>query len=276
MGANMSNTKSAVATPIENLEFPAASPACTVKQRVGLTDVEVCFSRPGVKGRQVFGSLVPYGKLWRAGANQATKISFSTPVKLNGTDIAAGAYSVFAIPEKDEWTIIFNKDTEQGGTGKYDEKLDVARIKAKTVTTHHTIENFAIWIDAISDESATLTLAWEKTEVPVKLEVSFVKELMPQVEAAMASDMKQKPFFQAALLFLNHGGDLKKAHTWVDAAIAERPIYPFHLIKANIQAKLGDKKEALETATNARELATQANDTGFLSRINEFIDHLKK
>jgi hypothetical protein len=276
MGANMSNTKSAVATPIENLEFPAASPACTVKQRVGLTDIEMSFSRPGVKGRKIFGSLVPFGKIWRAGANQATKVSFSTPVKLNGADIAAGAYSVFAIPEKDEWTIILNKDTEQGGTGKYDEKLDVARFKAKTATTHHTIENYAIWIDDISDESATLTFAWEKTEVPVKLEVSFVKDLIPQVEAAMASDMKQKPFFQAALLFLNHGGDLKKAHTWVDAAIEERPIYPFHFIKANIQEKLGHKKEALETATKASELATQANDTGFLSRINEFIDHLKK
>jgi hypothetical protein len=276
MGAKMSNTKSAVATPIDNLEFPAASPACTFKQRVGLTDVEVTFSRPGVKGRQIFGSLVPYGKLWRAGANQATKISFSTPVKLNGTDIAAGAYALLAIPEKDEWTIIINKDSEQSGTGKYDEKQDVARIKAKTVKTEHTIENYAIWIDAISDESATLVLAWEKTEVPLKLEVSFVEKLIPKVEAAMASNMDNKPFFQAALLFLNHGGDLKKAHTWVDAAIAERPIYPFHFIKANIQAKLGDKQEALVTANKASEMATQANDAGFVSRIEDFIAHLKK
>src|SRR5271156_894034 len=122
----MSNTKISAPLKGSDLQFPAASPLCTLKQRIGITDVEITYSRPGVKGRHVFGALVPYGKLWRAGANQATKISFSTPVKLNGTDIAAGAYALFAIPTKEEWTLIINKDSEQAGTGKYDEKLDVA------------------------------------------------------------------------------------------------------------------------------------------------------
>jgi hypothetical protein len=273
-GASMSNTKSAVATPIENLEFPAASPSCSYKQRVGLTDVEVTYSRPGAKGRQVFGSLVPYGKLWRAGANQATKISFTTPVKMNGVDIAAGAYSLFAIPEKEEWTLILNKDTEQGGTGKYDEKLDVARFKAKSAKLDHHVENYTIDIDAIEDESATLGISWEKTKVNVKLELNFIDNLVSRVDTAMASDMENKPYFQAALLYFNHGKDLKKAHEWVDAAIAQRPIYPFYLVKAYILAKLGDKTEALAIGKKASELATQADDAAFLTRINSFLSEL--
>ncbi|HNB24486.1 MAG TPA: DUF2911 domain-containing protein, partial [Candidatus Melainabacteria bacterium] len=98
------------------LEFPAASPPCTLKQRVGLTDVEINYSRPGVKGREIFGSMIPYGKVWRTGANAATKLTFSTDVKLNGHEIPAGSYALVTIPDKDEWTVIINKGSDQWGT----------------------------------------------------------------------------------------------------------------------------------------------------------------
>lgn len=270
----MSNTTTTETAKASALEFPAASPSCTVKQRVGLTDVEVTYSRPGVKGRHVFGTLVPYGKLWRAGANQATKISFSTAVELNGTDIAAGAYALFAIPSKDEWTIIINKDTEQAGTAKYDEKLDLARIQAKPEELQHTVENYTIEIDPINDETASLSLVWERTKISLKLEVDFVEKLLSQVETAMASDDEKKPYVQAALFFLNHSKDLKKADEWIDAAIAERSVYPFFFIKAQILAKLGDKKEALNAAKKAGEMATQAGDLGFASRTEKFLADL--
>ena len=116
------------------LEFPAASPACTIKQRVGLTDIEIAYSRPGVKDRVIFGGIVPYGAVWRTGANNATKITFSAPVKLNGTDIPAGTYALFTIPGADEWTIIINKGAAQWGAFQYDEKADVARFKATPIT----------------------------------------------------------------------------------------------------------------------------------------------
>ena len=103
-------------TPAPKVEFPSPSPACTIKQRVGLTDIEVVYSRPGIKGRQIFGSLVPYDKVWRTGANNATKITFSTPVKLNGQDVAAGSYALYTIPGEDEWTIILNKGVGKSGT----------------------------------------------------------------------------------------------------------------------------------------------------------------
>ncbi len=270
----MSNTVSETVKAAD-LEFPAASPMCTTKQRVGLTDVEITYSRPGVRGRQVFGGLVPFGKLWRAGANGATKVKFSTPVNLGGVDIAAGAYALFAIPEKDEWTIILNKDTEQGGTGKYDEKLDVARFEAKSTQLGHVIENYTIDFDALADESATLNLLWEKTKVSIPFKISYVKGLISQVEAAMNSKDEKKPYFQAGLLFFNHDHNLQKASEWVDEAIKERDIYPFHLIKASIQAKLGDKQGAIATAKKSSELATKANDLGFASRAEAFIASLK-
>src|ERR1022692_3493422 len=118
-------------TPAVN--FPAASPACTLKQRVGLTDIEIVYSRPSVKGRTIFGGIVPYGQVWRTGANQATKITFNTPVKFNGTEIPAGTYGLFTIPAEQEWTVIINKSATQWGAFQYDEKADVTRFKVKPV-----------------------------------------------------------------------------------------------------------------------------------------------
>ena len=275
----MDNNKSGAAGTMTrqpaDLEFPAASPLCTVKQRVGLTDVEITYSRPGRKNRQIFGALVPSGKLWRAGANQATKITFSTAVKLNGTDIAAGAYALLAIPENDEWTIIFNKDSQLVGIGKYDEKLDAARIKVKTIQLHDVVETYTIELDALDDESANLNFKWENVKASIKMDVECIQELLPQVEAAMASDGDKKPYIQAALLFLNHSKNYKKANEWIDAAIAERPVYPFYFFKAQIVSKLGDKKEALEIANKSKDMAVEAKDLGFVSKIEALIAELK-
>jgi hypothetical protein len=266
----MSN-QTTVAPKASELVFPAASPLCSFKQRVGVTDIEVSYSRPGVKGRKVFGALVPFGKVWRTGANQATKLTFGTPVKLNGHEVAAGTYSVFSIPDKNEWTIILNKELEPMGTNKYDEKLDVLRFTVKPSVIDHTVENMQIEIDPISDTAASLDIVWEKTKVCVKIEVDFVEDLASKVDAAMSSNQDGKPYFQAALFYFNHGKDLEKAKKWVDAAIAERPIYPFHFTKARILEKSGDKAGALAVAKEAHEAAQKANDAGFADRINEFI-----
>jgi hypothetical protein len=152
-------------------ETPAASPACTLKQRVGLTDIEIVYARPGMKGRQVFGGLVPYGKVWRTGANQATKITFSAPVKLADADVPAGTYALFTIPGEKEWTIILNKTSSQWGSFRYDEKADLVRVKAVPVSLAEPVESFTIDLNDLRDDSATLNLIWEKTRVPVKLSV---------------------------------------------------------------------------------------------------------
>jgi hypothetical protein len=238
------------------LEFPAPSPACTLKQRVGLTDIEVSYSRPGMKGRVIFGGLVPYDEVWRTGANSATTIKFSTPVKLNGVAIPAGTYELFTIPGKTEWTVIIHKDMSEWGAYKYDPKNDVARITAQPFDLPLPLENFTINFNRLHDESALLELAWEKTLVPVKLEVDVVSILVPKIEAVMASDAAKKPYFPAAMFYLDHNLDLKQAAAWMDEAISGNPTAYYMIYrKALILAKAGDKAGAVATAEHSIELA---------------------
>jgi len=129
----MINSAATAAETPKNSNSRKPSPSCTLKQRVGLTDVEVTYSRPGKKDREIFGTVVPYDKVWRTGANAATKLVFSTPVKLNGNDVPAGTYALMTIPNKDEWTVIINKNTDQWGSYKYDEKQDLVRFKSQTI-----------------------------------------------------------------------------------------------------------------------------------------------
>jgi hypothetical protein len=266
-------------TPAVN--FPAASPACTIKQRVGLTDIEIVYSRPGVKNRTIFGGIVPYGQVWRTGANQATKVTFSTPVKLEGTDIPAGTYALFTIPGETEWTIIINKGAAQWGAFQYNAKDDVVRFKVTPVTLAETVETFTIEFNHIRDESAVLNLVWDKTVVPIHLTVDVTSKLVPQIEAAMASpDKKQDGFyFQAATFYYNHDLDLKKALDWVNAGLADnsRISYEMLHLKAQILAKQGDKAGAIAAAKQSSELAIKAEGPGssFVKMNDAIISSLK-
>jgi hypothetical protein len=257
------------------LEFPAPSPACTIKQRVGLTDIEVVYSRPSMKGRQIFGSLVPYGTVWRTGANAATKVSFSTAVKLNGTAVPAGTYALYTIPGENEWTIILNKGVGQSGT-QYDEKADVTRFKATPMKLPDlTLETFTIEFNQIRDESAVLNLVWENTFVPIEVQLEVTSKLVPQIEEAMSATEGRKPYYQAAMFYYDHGLDLKKAGKWVDAAIAEREAHYIVHLKAKILAKQGDKEGAIAAAKRSLELAIKAKDTGYVKLNEDLIASLK-
>lgn len=252
-------TLSAETAQPPKVEFPAPSPASTFKQRVGLTDIEVNYSRPGVKGRKIFGELVPYNQVWRTGANAATKIKFSTPVKLNGTEIPAGSYELFTIPTPDEWTIIIHKDSSEWGAYRYDPKNDVARISAKPSRSAESAESFTIGIDNIRDETATLYLAWEHSFVPVKLEVDVAGVLLPQIKAVMSSDAEKKPYFQAAMFYMDHNIDLATAAEWMEAAVKAQPdaFWMYHH-RARLLAQLGKKAEAIASAQRSIEIARQA------------------
>jgi hypothetical protein len=247
--------------PAKPLEFPAASPAATIKQRVGVTDIEINYSRPSMRGREIFGRLEPYGAVWRTGANNATRISFSTPVKFNGTEVPAGTYALFTIPERSEWTVILNKVPGQWGAYAYDAANDVARVKATPVPLAQPVETFAItFTDLASESTATLNLMWENVRVPVKLEVDVAATLVPQIEAVMASAEPKKPYFSAAMFYYENNLDLKKAAEWMDAAIAERPNQMWMIYrKGLILAKMGDKAGALAAAQQSLDLVK--NDT---------------
>ena len=257
------------------VEFPAASPACTLKQRVGLTDMEIVYSRPSAKGREIFGNVVPFGTVWRTGANNATKITFSTPVKLNGTEVAAGSYALYTIPGESEWTIILNKGIGKSGT-QYDEKDDVVRFKTKSVNLPDlSIETFTIEFNQIRDESAIINLVWDKTVAPIHLELDVTSKLLPQIEAAMSAEGGQKPYFQAAAFYFDHGQDLNKAKEWVEAAIKQREAYYIVHLKAKILAKLGDKEGALAAANRSNELAKAAKDSAYVKLNDDLIANLK-
>jgi hypothetical protein len=259
------------------VDFPAASPACTLKQRVGLTDVEIVYSRPGAKGRAIFGGLVPYGEVWRTGANASTKISFSTPVRLNGTEVPAGKYALYTIPGEKEWTVILSKDTSLNGAFGYNPTNDLVRFKATPVKLTEPVETFTIEFNDIRDDSATLNLVWEKTRVPIKLELDLVSQLVPQIEAAMAAPGQKKPYYQAAMFYYDHGQDLQKASQWIDAAIADRETYYIVNLKAKILAKLGDKAGAIAAAKRSTELAIKAEGpkSGYVKMNDDLISSLK-
>ena len=244
-------------TPAPALVIPQPSPTATLKQRVGLTDIEITYSRPGMKGRKIFGGLEPYGEVWRAGANNATTISFSTPVKFGGTEVPAGKYALFAKLGQQEWTVILSTANKQWGAYTYDPKDDVARVPVKVHTlADTTVETFLIDINSIRDDSAALNLVWENTVASVPLQFDVVGPVSAQIDAVMALDAPKKPYLPAAMFYLEHNLDLKKALAWMDAAIAEQPKgYYLHYRKAKVQAAMGDKAGALATANQSIAMA---------------------
>lgn len=248
------------------LKFPRPSPTATLQQRVGVTDIAITYSRPGVKGRQIFGgpeALVPYGGVWRTGANEATKVSFSTPVTFGGVQVPAGEYALFSIPGETEWTVILNRVAGQWGAYKYDAKNDVARVKAKPALQSPAIETFAIDLNDLRDNAATLNLAWDTTRVSVPIQIDTVGVLVPQIEAAMAAEKKPSAgvYDSAALFYLDNGLDLKKAAEWSATAVSLNPnAYYMFYHQARVLAKLGDKAGATAAARHSIELAQ--NDSG--------------
>jgi hypothetical protein len=257
------------------VEFPAPSPACTLKQRVGLTDIEVVYSRPSLKGRTAFGGVVPYNQVWRTGANAATTISFSTPVKLNGNEVPAGKYALYTIPGETEWTVILSKNTT-ANIFTYSPTNDLARFKATPITLTETIETFMIEFNQIRDESAVLNLIWETTVVPISLQVDVTSKLVPQIEEAMTAPGDKKPYYQAALYYFEHGLDLQKAAKWINAAAAQNETYYILHLKAKILAKTGDKEGATAAAKRSTELAIKAEGpkSGYVKLNEELISSL--
>ena len=258
------------------LQFPMPSPTSTLKQHVGLTDIEISYSRPSAKGRPVMGGLLPYGEVWRTGANGRTTISFSTAVKLNDKEIPAGKYSIFTIPGEKSWTIMLNKNTS-GNALAYDASNEVARIESPAITIGQNIETFSIMINDIRDDSARIDLIWEHTAVPIRLNLDVVSTLQPQIESAMSGENANRYAYQAALFYYDHNLDMQKAKTWVETAIKANETYYNVNLKAKILAKLGDKEGAIAAAKHSSELAAKTPGAdGYIRLNNDLISSLGK
>ena len=242
-------------TPID---FPKASPSASIKEQVGLASVQVDYSRPSAKGRKIFGGLVPFGEVWRTGANEATKVTFGADVTFGGQPVPAGSYALVTIPGEKEWIVILSKVAGQWGSYAYDVKNDLVRVKVAPSRLAEPVETFQISVGDFKDDGANLTLAWESTRVSVPIHNDVVKVILPQIADAMARDGK-KPYFAAAMFFYEHNLELKQALAWMDEAVKEQPDAVWIVYRRGlVQAKLGDKAAALASAQQALAMAEKA------------------
>lgn len=255
------------------VKTPAPSPKAKIEQVVGLTNVEVEYSRPSRKGRTIFGDLVPFGKVWRTGANGNTTISFSEDVVIDGKTLKKGKYALFTIPKADNWEIIFYSDTDNWGEPEtWDETKVALRANTKPEMLSKNVESFTIGINNLDNNFAHLELSWEKTYVALKFEVPTQKTAIASIEKALAGP-SANDYFSSAQFFYQSNGDLIKALEYVNKALElnkEKPFW-YNRQKSLIQSKLGDKKGAIETAKLSLAAATIAKNNDYIKMNTESI-----
>ncbi len=259
----------------QQLKVPAASPTQTVKQAFGISEITIEYSRPGVKGRVVFGEVVPFGKIWRTGANSTTKITFGDDVKIEGVDVKAGTYGFYTIPNADSWEIMLYKDLTLGGNvANYKTENEVIRVKVKPNTLANKVETFTMGLSDITSTTANIELTWENTRVAISVVTEIDSKIMKTIESTIVQDTR--PFYQAANYYYENNKDLKQALEWTEKAIVANPkAYWVVLLKAKIQLKLNDKKVAIATANQVIIMATADKDDSFIKQAEKLIASAK-
>jgi hypothetical protein len=265
----------------DKVEFPQASQHAVLKQRVGLTDIEVDYSRPNKNGRAIFGGLVPFDKPWRTGANQPTKIKVSAPVKFGDKEVPAGEYVLYTIPGANEWTLILSKNLSAQTLADHKPADEAARVTAKPLLALAApAETFTIGFEDLRANSATFFLEWDKTRVPVKLTTNDVDKVMQGIDATVKGGKEQDAnfYYNAAGFYFDQDKDLSQALKWVDQAVEKNPkAYFMQYRKAQILAKLGNKKEAIAAAEKSIELLKAAPnpDEAAIANSQKLIDSVR-
>ncbi len=255
------------------IKTPQPSPTSKVEQKVGLTDVTLEYSRPSMRGRTIFGDLVPFNKNWRTGANANTKITFSTDVVIDGKDLKKGTYAIYSVPNKDAWDIIFYSDAKNWGLPqKWDDAKVAVKTSVKTSPLGFDMETFTMSFGDLADgNSATLYILWENTEVGIKINVPTEKIAMKSIESVLAGP-SANDYFGAASYYNATGKDAKKALEWVNKAVAMNPdAFWMTRQKSLIQAKMGDKKGAIATAKTSLKVAEKAGNADYVKMNKESI-----
>jgi len=249
-------------------DLPKPSPLGEVKQVVGLTNVDVTYSRPSVKGRPIFGGLLPFDKLWRLGANANTTITFDTPVLINGEKLDKGTYSMFAIPGKDTWMIIFNTNSKQAGEGDYKKEEDALRVKAKPNTCEFT-ETLTFDFDAVKDDRANLQIRWEKTLVSLDIAANATPQALANIKEAMAGkDITASTYGNSARFMLDRGMQPKEALDWAQTAVKMDPKFYNLYTLALAQAANNMYKEAIDTSKRSLQAAQAAGNDAYAKMNN--------
>jgi len=248
------------------VKVPAPSPTQTIKQDFGLSAIELIYSRPAMKGRKIFGDLVPWNKVWRTGANNATRLKFTDDVMIGGKALKAGEYALYTVPGDKEWEIIINKGSANWGTN-YKQEDDLFRIKAMPMKLTETVENFTMQFANVKPTSTDLHIMWDKTAVAIPITTDIDKRIMAQIENALIKD--SRPYFQSAMYYMENGKDMNQSLQWFDKAIEQNPKgYWIYHQKANALAKMGRKAEAKSIAQKSMDMAREEKNDDYV-RLNE-------
>lgn len=254
------------------IQTPAPSPSSKVEQAVGMATFSLDYSRPAMRGRTIFGELVPFGKIWRTGANGATKISFDRDANIGGEDLKAGTYAIYTMPGKDSWTVMIYSDLSIGGNvGAYDEKDEAARFTIESMEYPMAIESFTMGFGNISDNAASLFILWEKTAISIPIKLDTKSEVMASIESTMAGP-GMNDYRAAANFYASNDKDMDQALEWINKCMEMGGDERFWIVtdKARILAKMGNKADAKKVAMMAIELAKKAGNNDYV-KINEDI-----
>lgn len=263
-------------TATAQLKLPPLSPTCKITQDFSTSGIEISYSRPSMRGRKIFGDLVPYGSVWRTGANSATKFKFGEDVNLAGKDIKAGEYAMYTIPGKDEWEVILNKGVGNWGVSGYDTTDDVARFKVKAKIKDNNTETFTINITNITFNSCKIEMMWENVKVILPVKANNEERLAKSIDNAI--NKPSLPYYQAASYYYETNQNTELAYDYVGKAVEQNPkaFYMWNL-KAKLAQRLGKNDDAIAAAKKTMETAKgTAYEADYISSGKKIIDAVSK
>lgn len=255
----------------QELKLPAPSPTAVVKQDFSTSSIEVTYSRPSMRGRKIFGDLIPFGQVWRTGANSATKISFGEDVMLANNPLKAGTYAIYTIPGEKSWKVIINKGISNWGVSGFDDKDDVIQFEVPSQKVSDAVQSFTISVDNINNNKCDLVISWENTKVTIPVFADNDKRISTYLEKSI--NEPKRPYQQAANYYLETNQNLDKALTYTDKALEEnKDAFWLYWLKARIYQKQGKKTEAVAAAQKAADLSAT---TPYASEYKKNAENLK-
>lgn len=250
------------------VKTPQPSPLSKLEQKVGLTDVTIEYSRPAVKGRKIFGDLVPFGKMWRTGANANTKVTFSDDVKIGDTNVKAGTYAIFTIPNEKSWDILVYADASNWGTPeKWDDSKVAAKVSAEVYAMPMSVQSFTITVDDMTNNTAVIGMIWENVYVALPFTVPTAMKVSASIDETMKGDPKAGDYYSAAVYYLQEKKDMKKAMMWIDKAVeltSDNPRFWYMRQQSLIHAEAGDKAGAIAAAKKSLAGAEAAGNADYV------------
>lgn len=261
----------------QQIQMPQASPSAKIAQQVGLTQVTVDYSRPSTKGRKIFGELVPYGEVWRTGANSATIFNFSTEVMIDGKKVPAGSYALYSIPGKSFWTMVLSKNTQLWGSIGYSASDDLLRWTVPASKTSKKYETFEISFNKLTDNSADVSLKWEQTRVDFTITTEVDPIVMADIQKQVIDTKTTNPalLYQAASYYFTNNKDLPQAYEWIKASTDSDPKYWTMHLRAKIELAMGLKTDALESANKSKAMAMEAKNPDYVGLNERLVKTIK-